>query len=378
MSDNIDLGKKLEAEFENLKREVQKPNILIAGGTGVGKSSIINLIFGEEMANVGVGRPVTKHLDVFESENSDVRIYDSKGYEIKKNGDEDFFNKVVELPKVTGKPEDAVHLIWYCISTTSGRVTEYDLNAIERFSNSNIPVAVLMTKTDKASEEDIVALKNVVSQSFANIPIFETSIYMPMYNHTDELIDWSINNLAAPLRMAFIKSQKSDLKAKWKKAHIMIAEHAAGAFAVGFTPIPMSDAPILVANELGLLARILYLYDLGSLNDTLKQAGLGAALTGLLSAGGKAAVGALLKVIPVVGWAVGGAISGGVGAAITFAFGEATSAVGYEVGKARLSGNTALADDMIANLGKIIVDEATKAIKSGKKDKNDYSFDDLD
>ena len=375
MSD-IDLGQKLEDEFNNLKKELKKPNILIAGGTGVGKSSIINLIFGEDIASVGVGKPITKHLDVFESDNTDVRIYDTKGYEIKKHGDEEFFRKVVELPKLTGRPEDAVHLIWYCISTISGRVTEYDLNAIKKFADSNIPVAVLMTKTDKASEEDIKELEKIITDNFENIPVFETSINMPIYNHTDELIEWSINNLAEPLRMAFIRSQKSDLKTKWKKAHIMIAEHATGAFAVGFTPIPMSDAPILIANELGLLARILYLYDLGSLNDTLKQAGLGAAFTALLSAGGKAAVGALLKLIPGVGTVLGGAISGGVGAAITFAFGEATSGVGYQVSKARLNGNKVLADDMIANLGKIIIEEATKAIKSGKKSKDDYNFDD--
>jgi predicted GTPase len=36
------LKKKFEEEFEKQKRETQKPNLIVVGGTGVGKSSLIN------------------------------------------------------------------------------------------------------------------------------------------------------------------------------------------------------------------------------------------------------------------------------------------------------------------------------------------------
>lgn len=35
-----------------------KTNILIAGKSGVGKSSLLNYIFGEEVAETGAGKPV--------------------------------------------------------------------------------------------------------------------------------------------------------------------------------------------------------------------------------------------------------------------------------------------------------------------------------
>ena len=89
-----DFGKKLNEEFSKIKQEIQKPNVLIAGATGVGKSSLINYIFGDKVAEVGTGKPVTQKIDVYESDSSDVRIFDSKGYELGMQGDEDFYNNV--------------------------------------------------------------------------------------------------------------------------------------------------------------------------------------------------------------------------------------------------------------------------------------------
>ena len=47
--------KKTQEELRNMK----KANILIVGKTGVGKSTLINNIFREEMAETGIGKPIT-------------------------------------------------------------------------------------------------------------------------------------------------------------------------------------------------------------------------------------------------------------------------------------------------------------------------------
>ena len=54
-----EINQKILEEFEKYKKSVQKPNILLAGGTGVGKSSLINKIFGKELAKTGMGKPIT-------------------------------------------------------------------------------------------------------------------------------------------------------------------------------------------------------------------------------------------------------------------------------------------------------------------------------
>ena len=126
----------------------------------------------------------------------------------------------------------------------------------------------------------------------------------------------------------------------------------------------MSDAPILVTNELALIARILYLYNLGEIKDVMSEFAVGSLIDSLLSAGGKAAVGALVKLIPGVGTIVGGLINGSVGAIITAAFGEATSKVAYEVSKERINGGDI--SDLMKEFGRLVMALAKEYFKAGK------------
>lgn len=369
---NYDLGKKFEEEYAKVKNSVQKANVLIAGATGVGKSSVINMVFGDNVAAVGTGKPVTQKINVYESDESDVRIFDSKGYEVDSccwSGpapDDEFYQSVIKLAEITQTPENAIHLIWYCISSGGARITQYDLSALDAFSKSNIPVAVVLTKADIATDDEVAAMKAALPDALKEC-IFETTTKMPEYNHLQELIKWSIERLPESLRFAFIKSQNVDLDAKRKQARSYIRQQCTVAFGVGFAPIPMSDAPLLVANEMALIARILYLYDLGSVSDMIKSMGVSSLLGSLLTSLGKSAVANLIKLIPGVGTIVGGMISGGVGSTITAAVGEATSITAYGISKARLNGDYAKADEMIKNFGPAMMDIASEWIKNGKK-----------
>lgn len=371
MSEEMDWSKKLEEEYRQLQESIKKPNILLAGATGAGKSSLVNMIFGEELAAVGIGKPVTKQIDVYEDNEIDVRIFDSKGYELGEAADKEFYESVVHLAKITNSPEKAIHLIWYCIDCSGHKVTDYDEKAIEIFSKAGIPIAIVLTKADLVSDEEVIALKKALPDS-AISNTFETTIDPDCqeYNQVEKLIDWSIEHLDESLRQSFIRSQNASLHTKWEKAHKMVITHTAIAGGVGAASIPFADAPILASNEIGLLVRILYLYNLCSLKDFLKSSGIPALLARFLTTAGKQLVKSILKTIAPGATNV---VSAAVAAAITFAFGEATSTLAYQISKARLNGNNDEASKMIKDFWPLLTELINRYISEGRKTKDDYT-----
>lgn len=366
--DEEKLTQKFEEEYENVLKSVQKPGVLLVGQTGVGKSSLVNMIFGEELAKTGTGKPVTDSIKCFESEDTSVRIYDSMGYETKDDGDKRFVDEVIGLVKDSYQKE--INIIWYCISTLSSRVTDYDLKTINAFLEANIPLAVLFTKADKTDDETVAEMRKVIQQNNASLPVFETSIHLPDVNQIEKLIDWSIEKLPQHLRFAFISQQKVNFEQKRKSVRLAIGEHVVGAGLVGAVPIPGADAPILVGNELALMARILYIYDMGGIGNALKSSVVGTILSTL----GKSLAGNLLKLIPVVGQAVGAVINAGVAVAITWAFGGAVAIACEQVWKAKLEGGDVAG--LINNFGKIVGDIAKENMEN-KRSSEDTVFKNL-
>lgn len=63
-------------------------NLAVFGKTGVGKSTLVNAIFGSEVAETGVGRPVTQGLVYYRHPGGLLGLYDSEGFETGDSGDE--------------------------------------------------------------------------------------------------------------------------------------------------------------------------------------------------------------------------------------------------------------------------------------------------
>lgn len=74
--------------------------ILLLGKTGVGKSSFVNYFFGKDLAQTGVGFPITQQTTLYKSEVNGigVEVYDTKGIEAKISSDmtESFLNDILK------------------------------------------------------------------------------------------------------------------------------------------------------------------------------------------------------------------------------------------------------------------------------------------
>ena len=57
-----------------------KANILVMGPAGAGKSTLINAVIGKEVARINDGRHGTEKLAVYESDELNLRLIDSRGF----------------------------------------------------------------------------------------------------------------------------------------------------------------------------------------------------------------------------------------------------------------------------------------------------------
>ena len=148
-----DLYNKIKEENEKLT----PVNIMLIGKTGVGKSTLINNIFREKLAETGIGKPVTKHLRKIIKEGVPITLYDSRGLELS----EEIQNIVradinLELDRINqknSKDEERIHAVWYCINAVSNRIEDFEIKWIEELSE-RLPVIIVLTQsyTEEAKE----------------------------------------------------------------------------------------------------------------------------------------------------------------------------------------------------------------------------------
>lgn len=157
------------------------------------------------------------------------------------------------------------------------------------------------------------------------------------------------------MKFAFVSSQKVDLEEKMKRAKTAINQHSSANALVGFSPIPFSDAPILIASQMGMIIRIAKIYNLDSLNVKSFMANTGTSL--IVSNLGKSAVASLLKFIPVVGTVVGGLINASVAGIITYAMGTSLNTIFYKISNKALLGDKKGTQEILENFEEVFKQE---------------------
>ncbi len=116
---------KLREHFKNLKGiKESKMNILLMGYTGSGKSSLINALFGKEIAKAGVGKkPITQHLEKYIDEQKGLILWDTKGIEATDYHDTmQSIKKEMEDSFKTLDEKETIDVAYLCVKETSSRV----------------------------------------------------------------------------------------------------------------------------------------------------------------------------------------------------------------------------------------------------------------
>lgn len=117
--------------------------------------------------------------------------------------------------------------------------------------------------------------------------------------------------------------KRLEITALNEKAENAVAVAVAATAATGAIPIPFADAPLLIAEQVTLMATICGVYGIDVGKDGLKMLATAAMGAGGASIVGKTVATNLLKLIPGAGTVAGGAISAGTAGVVTLAMGKA-------------------------------------------------------
>lgn len=324
----------INQKIKNLK----KLNIIVLGKSGVGKSTLINSLFRGKFADTGLGRPVTQSVKKIEKEGFPLAIYDTPGFELSRDQQNSVKDEVMEIINKGLSSKDinqAIHCIWYCINVGGNRTfDESELKWLRGLTESNkvtqVPIIVVLTQS--CPKKKAAEMKNLVERENLDIvkvvPVLAQDMdfddeYVARAFGLDTLVEVMSAALPSELQDTLQNMQKVSLESKKKMSQAAVATAVAAAAATGASPIPFSDAALLIPVQVSMIAGITAIFGLDiskSFLTAFVSSTIGTAGATVL---GKTAVSNLLKLIPGVGTVAGGAISGSTAGLLTAALGEA-------------------------------------------------------
>lgn len=379
--------KQVSCKADEARAKMSKLNILITGKTGVGKSTLINNVFSENLASTGIGMPVTQDIRAYTKENYPLTIYDTPGIELGgANGIDSLIKQIVGLRMESLRSGDAssvIHCIWYCLATPSNRIEQAEIDFIRKVHEGvkeyRVPIVLVMTQS--YSKKEGRELKQIIEKN--NLPVVNVipvlaqdyeidEDYTALAYGMEDLLNVTYDILPEAQKDTLTAVQKVDLKMKAKKAHAIVAATAASAAATGAIPIPVADSAVLIPEEISMIASITAVYGFQIAESTMTSIIYAMLGTSGATMAGKALANAA-KCIPGYGTVVGAAMSGTIAAAVSASLGETYIALMDAIAKHDIS----LEDLEQAKGRKMIMDFLNKALQL-KRDSKGNRVEDKD
>jgi len=357
----------VEKEINKLREvimEARAPRFVIVGRRGAGKSSLVNAIFSNKVAEVGAVKAKTgigKWYD-YKDEKGKMSILDTRGLGEGSIPDAKFEKKSAEeevYASIDNKYPDA--LLFLCKAKEVDARIDEDIDSlfeiksyVQKKHPYNPPVVGVITQVDELDPPEVVdppykdvgkqknisSAKALLSRKLEAkfddvIEVIPTSAYIRFSNgkiaydrrwNIDKLVGYLIERLprSAQMELARITRVKSVQK---KMARILIGSAATIAGGVGLEPIPFADLPIITSIQISMIIGIGYIsgreMNKKSAVEFMTSMGLNVGLAFAF----RELARALVRLIP----GPGNVVSGAVAAASTWGIGEA--AITYFIDK---------------------------------------------
>ncbi|MDO4437239.1 MAG: 50S ribosome-binding GTPase [Coriobacteriaceae bacterium] len=362
---------------------MDKGNILVIGNSGVGKSTLVNAVLGEERAETSRGiSGTTKELKIYSSDSAPFNIVDSVGFEPSWRKRTQAINAVKKWSKEGAKgnePEKRIDVIWFCVDGTAGKLFPQTIESLSRATKmwASVPVIVVITKS--YAEPERKENTQIVYNAFARQKKFSKNLkaVIPVvawpYQITDdyavppqgiiELIDTTVELLPEGRKAADRDIASFKLKRKRALSHATSVSFSTLGAAVGAAPLPFADAAPLCAIETAEIKAISAIYEIKS-NDDSSRLIESLIEVGTVSLAAKSAISAL-KLIPGINIA-GSVLNATIAACIVMAVGEGSRFIFEKVylGEASVSDLEWAKRLLESRLADNFISKATEAIEA--------------
>lgn len=324
-------GQAFARAWQDKAEEIGRFNLAIFGKTGVGKSTLVNAIFGDEVARTGIGEPVTRAEHLYLHRSGTLGVVDTRGIEVGRDNATLLRELEDHLHAMRRQPlADQLHVAWYCVRAGDRRFEPAEADFVRALARLGLPVILVLTQVPRAGgrvHPDAEALAASIAE--LRLPTADGLVHYTMAREDaftgqaayglHDLLDATFRGAPDGVAHAITAAQRIDVERKRERAHRAIKAATGAATTAGASPIPFADAAVLVPIQIGMMASIAVTYGIPVDRSTAASVAATAAAT----TAGRSTVANLVKLVPGAGTAVGAPISAGVAGTFTWAMGHA-------------------------------------------------------
>lgn len=290
--------------IEHVRRKFAlKPRVAFAGFGKAGKSSLVNAIYGADVARVSMRTDETQAP--LTSERFGIDFTDTPGIGTSKFS----LDSVLELGVL-----DRQHVVVHVLNGASA-VSREDERLHQAIEGSSARRVTVVNKADLLDADERAQVSETVQE---RLGIAATELLMVSAKRAEgigALVERIVQLLPAAMQDAFIGQQRADLALKARRVRALVYSKAGVCAAVALAPVPVADILVLTPIQIAMITAIGYLH---GTEVTAERAG---ELMAVVSAGVglREAARQLIKLVP----GYGSVVSAAVAFAGTVALGEA-------------------------------------------------------
>ncbi len=333
-------AEEFQRRFDEERHKIGRFNILVCGKTGSGKSTLINAIFGADVAPTGNGVPVTLGTEYFAHPRLPVGVFDTQGFETGEAGDRILDRLDAEITsRRAGPVSEQVHAVWYLVRSGDRRFEDSQAGFVRRLAEMGVPVLTVLSQVpvrDGHIHPDAVELAAAIESR--GLPTRPTPAPIltnarvdpwvtPELHGLHQLLDATAEVIPASVRAALEAAQRIDLQRKRRRARLAIRTATTAAAGTCAVPLPIADAAALFPIQMGMLAAISAAYGVPTPSSRLVQAFGSIMVATGASTVGRYLAGTIVKFVPGAGAVTGYVIKASVASSVTLAMGYAWMAV---------------------------------------------------